>query len=324
MLREPSFFADAAGGDILTRPSSRYRTIWISDVHLGTRACKAEFLLDFLRHTEAETIYLVGDIVDGWRLKKSWYWAQSHNDVIQKLLRKVRKGARVIYIPGNHDEWLRDYFEMHFGGVTVLPETVHETVDGRRLLVLHGDAYDSIVRYARWFTFLGDWACDLMVWVNNLVHLARRRLGYPYWSLAAAIKSRLKNAVQYVDNFARAMSDEARRRGLDGIVCGHIHTAEIREIDGVLYCNDGDWVESCTALVEHFDGRLEVLNWAEFQPAPIRAASAPAYAVTPLPGRFRASISSVARIVTRSGPAGDQSMPALVQRESEAAIPPSE
>src|SRR5882762_6307740 len=185
-----------------------YRTIWISDIHLGTRGCKADFLLDFLRYNESETLYLVGDIVDGWRLKKSWYWAQSHNDVIQKLLRKVRKGTRVIYIPGNHDEWLRDYVEMRFGGITVLPEAVHETADGKRLLVLHGDAYDSVVRYAAWLTFLGDWACDAMVWLNNHVHHWRHRLGYPYWSLAAAIKGRVKNAVQYIGSFAGAMSDE--------------------------------------------------------------------------------------------------------------------
>jgi len=247
----------------LDRHVLRYRTIWISDVHLGTRACKAEFLVDFLRHNESDTLYLVGDIVDGWRLKKSWYWAQSHNDVIQKLLRKVRKGTKVIYIPGNHDEWLRDYFEMRFGGITVLPETVHETADGRRLLVLHGDAYDSVVRYARWLTFLGDWACDAMVWLNNHVHHWRRRLGYPYWSLAAAIKGRLKNAVRYIGSFARAMSDEARRRGVDGIVCGHIHRAALTQHEDILYCNDGDWVENCSTLVEDVNGRLMLWNWAE-------------------------------------------------------------
>lgn len=252
--------------------AARYRTIWISDIHLGTRACKAEFLLDFLRHSESDYLYLVGDIVDGWRLKKSWYWAQGHNDVIQKLLRKVRNGVKVFYIPGNHDEWLRDYFDIRFGGVTVLAEAVHETADGKRLLVLHGDAYDGVVKYARWLAFFGDWACDAMVWTNNHLNHLRRRLGYPYWSLSSAIKDRLKNAVEFVGNFARAVCDEARRRGVDGIVCGHIHKAEIRNIDGMLYCNDGDWVESCTALVEHLDGRLEIVTWTSLRDVPDVAA----------------------------------------------------
>jgi UDP-2,3-diacylglucosamine pyrophosphatase LpxH len=241
----------------------QYRAIWLSDIHLGTRGCKADFLLDFLRWNDSEFLYLVGDIVDGWRLRRSWYWTQSHNDVIQKLLRKARKGTKVTYIPGNHDEWLRDYTEIELGGVKVVDEAIHETADGRRLLIIHGDAYDGVVKYARWLALLGDWAYNLMIWLNTHFNRLRRRLGYPYWSLSAYLKGKVKNAVVYVGNFAEAVADEARRRGVDGVVCGHIHKAEIRELGGILYCNDGDWVESCTALVEHWDGRLEIVDWME-------------------------------------------------------------
>src|SRR5665213_136580 len=242
-----------------------YRAIWISDFHLGTRGCKTEFLLDFLCQTESEYLYLVGDIVDGWRLKKSWYWVQSHNDVVQKILRKARKGTNVFYIPGNHDEWLRDYADLQMGGVQLLPEAIQVTADGRRLLVIHGDAFDGVVRYARWLALLGDGAYELMLKINHAFNIVRRRLGYPYWSLSAYVKSKVKNAVQFVSDYADAIVAEARRRGVDGIVCGHIHQAEIRHVGGVLYCNDGDWVESCTALVEHFDGRLEILHWMQLQ-----------------------------------------------------------
>jgi UDP-2,3-diacylglucosamine pyrophosphatase LpxH len=240
-----------------------YRTIWISDLHLGTRGCKAEFLLDFLKYTEAETIYMVGDIIDGWRLKKSWYWPQTHNDVIQKVLRKVRKGTRVIYVPGNHDEWLRDFTQLQFGGVEVVEDAIHITADGRRLLVIHGDAFDAVVMHARWLALLGDGAYTATLWLNRYFNTVRRRLGYPYWSLSAYLKRRVKNAMQYIGSFADAVADEARRRGVEGVVCGHIHHAELREIGGILYCNSGDWVESCTALVEHFDGRLELIDWID-------------------------------------------------------------
>jgi UDP-2,3-diacylglucosamine pyrophosphatase LpxH len=242
--------------------TTRYRSIWISDIHLGTRGCQAEMLLDFLRHTESEYLYLVGDIVDGWRLKKSWFWSQSHNDVVQKLLRKARKGTKVVYVPGNHDEALRDYTDNQFGGVHIASEVVHTTADGRRLLILHGDEFDGVVRHAKWLAVFGDWAYNIMLNANVWFNLARRRLGFGYWSLSACLKNKVKNAVQYVDKFEQAVAEEARRRDVDGVVCGHIHKAEIREIDGVLYCNDGDWVESCTALVEHGDGRLDIVHWA--------------------------------------------------------------
>lgn len=247
---------------------ARYRTIWISDIHLGTRGCKADLLLEFLKYTESDTLYLVGDIVDGWRLKRSWYWNQSHNDVVQKLLRKARKGTNVIYVPGNHDEALRDFIEgagLAFGGITVQMEAIHETPDGRRFLVTHGDHFDGIVSCAKWLALLGDaaygFALSLNTWFNHL----RRRLGLPYWSLSAYLKHKVKNAVAFISEYEQAIAEEARRRHVDGVVCGHIHHAEIRDIDGILYCNDGDWVESCTALVEHFDGRLEILHWASLR-----------------------------------------------------------
>ena len=242
---------------------TRFRTILISDFHLGTRGCKAEFLLDFLRHTESEFLYLVGDIVDGWRLRRSWYWAQSHNDVIQKILRKARKGTKVFYIPGNHDEWLRDYTELQMGGVMLLPEAIHETADGKRLLVMHGDAFDGVVRYAKWLALLGDWAYELTLRLNNVLNRARRRLGLSL--LVALGLSQVQGQERGPVRQRLRQSDRrrGRERGVDGIVCGHIHHAEMRQIGGVLYCNDGDWVESCTALVEHFDGTLEIIRWAE-------------------------------------------------------------
>jgi len=244
-------------------PDNEYRTIWISDVHLGTRGCQSEFLLDFLKHNESQTLYLVGDIVDGWRMKRSWYWNQSHNDVVQKVLRKARKGTEVIYIPGNHDECLRDYAtsEMELGGIRLQDEAIHITASGKRLLVVHGDAFDGVVKYAKWLAYLGDWAYSAMLHLNLAFNHLRRHLGYGYWSLSAYMKSKVKNAVEFVGNYEQALVEEARRRGVDGIVCGHIRTPEMRMIDGILYCNDGDWVESCSALVEHFDGRLEIVMW---------------------------------------------------------------
>jgi len=240
-----------------------YRAIWISDVHLGTKGCKAEFLLDFLKNTESDYLYLVGDMIDGWRLKKSWYWPQAHNDVVQKLLRKARKGARVIYVPGNHDEFARDYASYHFGDVEVVEEAIHVAADGKRYLVIHGDQFDGVMQYAKWLAHLGDSAYTLALTLNHWFNWVRRKLGYSYWSLSAYLKHRVKNAVQFIAQYEETMIDVARKRGVDGIVCGHIHHAELRQFGGITYANDGDWVESCSALVEHFDGRLEVLHWAE-------------------------------------------------------------
>jgi UDP-2,3-diacylglucosamine pyrophosphatase LpxH len=245
-----------------TATSNHYRTIFISDVHLGTRGCKADFLLDFLKHNDSDELYLIGDIIDCWRLRRSWFWAQSHNDVVQKLLRKARKGTRVTFVPGNHDEPLRDYDGLAFGDVLIANEAVHTTADGRRLLVVHGDGFDGVMKYAPWLAKAGDHAYAWCLHLNHWYNRARVALGYPYWSLSAYLKTRVKDAVKFISDFEEAMAAEARRRGLDGVVCGHIHKAEIRDIDGILYCNDGDWVESCTALVEHRDGRLEIIEWA--------------------------------------------------------------
>ena len=241
----------------------RYRSIFISDVHLGTRGCQAELLLDFIRQVACERLYLVGDIVDGWKLRSGWYWPQSHNDVVQKVLRLARKGVEVIYVPGNHDEGVRDFCGIHFGGVVVARDIIHQAADGRRYLVMHGDEFDGVVQYAPWLAVLGDYAYRAVLSLNTTLNRIRRRLGFGYWSLSAFLKVKVKNALQFIEDFEAAVATEARRRGVDGVICGHIHKAEMRDIDGVIYINDGDWVESCTALVEHFDGRMEILHWAK-------------------------------------------------------------
>jgi UDP-2,3-diacylglucosamine pyrophosphatase LpxH len=248
-----------------TPPVLRYRTIWISDVHLGTRGAQADLLLDFLKQTESKYLYLVGDIIDGWRMRRNWYWHQTHNDVVQKLLRKARKGTRLIYIPGNHDESFRDFAGHRFGHVVVLTEAIHKLADGRRFLVVHGDEFDGVVLYAKWLAVLGDNAYTVALVLNKWFNRIRHALGFPYWSLSACLKHRVKNAVQYISNYEHAVVAYARSRGVDGVICGHIHTAEMRDMDGLTYCNDGDWVESCTALVEHFDGCLEILRWTELR-----------------------------------------------------------
>jgi UDP-2,3-diacylglucosamine pyrophosphatase LpxH len=242
-----------------------YRAVFISDVHLGTRGCQAELLLDFIRSIECDTLYLVGDIIDGWKLKSGWFWPQSHNDVVQKVLRLARKGVTVIYVPGNHDERGRDYCGVHFGGVVVARDWIHEAADGKRYLVTHGDEFDGVIAHARWLAFLGDWSYRALLALNTQWNLLRRRMGLGYWSLSAFVKVKVKNALQFIENFEQAVADEARRRGVDGVICGHIHKAEMRDIDGILYVNDGDWVESCTAVVEHADGRLEILEWAKLR-----------------------------------------------------------
>ena len=239
----------------------QYRAIWISDIHLGTSGCQANYLLDFLKHNDAQTFYLVGDIIDGWRLKKSWYWPQAHNDVIQKLLRKVRKGAEVFYIPGNHDEVARQFIGMSFGEIQIQNEMIHVTADGKRLWVTHGDLFDSVMQYAKWLAYLGDTAYTCILVVNRWFNNIRIKLGFQYWSLSQYLKHKVKNAVSFIADFEAIMAREARKRKCDGVVCGHIHKAEIRDIDGLLYCNDGDWVESLTALVETFDGELKIIHW---------------------------------------------------------------
>lgn len=266
-LPEIGDFADFAD----TRPKlperqgerRRYRTIWISDIHLGTRGCNAGMLIDFLDSTDSETIYLVGDIIDGWRLRKSWYWPALHNDVVWRVMKRAKRGTRVIYIPGNHDEMFRQFAGLTFGGIEIRRKAIHVTADGRKLLVLHGDEFDTVVLCHRWLAFLGDAAYGLLLRMNVGINAIRRRFDLPYWSLSKHAKRKVKNAVEFISRYEEAVAHEAGVRGVDGVVCGHIHTAEIRDFDGVAYYNDGDWVEGCTALVEHFDGRMELLHWAD-------------------------------------------------------------
>ena len=243
---------------------AEYRSIFISDTHLGTRGCRGDFLADFLRRTSAQHLFLVGDIIDGWRLRKSWYWDENHDDVLRQILRHARAGTKVTYIPGNHDEMFRSWLPagVDISGIRLCKEAEHVTADGKRLLIMHGDEFDNVVRYAKFLALLGDWAYTTALIVNRWFNNVRRRLGLPYWSLSAWLKRQVKEAVKAIDRFESALAAEARRRGFDGVVCGHIHHAEMREVDGIMYMNDGDWVESCTALVEHHDGRMELIDWA--------------------------------------------------------------
>ena len=249
--------------------SLRYRSVFISDTHLGTRGCRSDFLADFLEQVSCEKLFLVGDIIDGWRLRKTWYWDADHDRVVRAILKHAKRGTEIVYIPGNHDEMFRawlptahDAQQLEVAGIEVRRETTHVTKRGVRLLVLHGDEFDGVVRYAKFMARLGDSAYTAALVVNRYFNAMRRLMGYDYWSLSQWLKRQVKGAVKAVDRFETALAADAARRGLDGIVCGHIHHAEMRDVEGVLYCNTGDWVESCTALVEQLDGRLELLDWA--------------------------------------------------------------
>ncbi len=244
------------------RPTRHHRTVFISDVHLGTRGCKAELLLDFLQKNSSDTLYLVGDIVDGWQLKRRWFWPESHSEIVHEILRKVDEGTRVIFVPGNHDEFLRGFCGRTYAGIEVVRETIHETGDGKRLLILHGDQFDGVIEFAKWLAHLGSWAYDKVLAANEVMHAVRRAFGLPYWSLSNWLKHAVKDAVEYVCRFEDVVARAAASRGLDGVVCGHIHQAAMRRIGDVLYLNDGDWVESCTALVEDAGGHLEIVRWA--------------------------------------------------------------
>lgn len=239
------------------------RTLFISDVHLGTRSAQADRLLALLRCCEADTIYLVGDIIDFWKVRRGLHWPQPHNDVLQKLLRKVRKGARLVLIPGNHDEVLRDYAGIRFGGIEIHQDIVHTTGLGKRYIVMHGDEFDVVVRTAKWLALLGDKGYEFALWLNRPLNWVRRRFGFGYWSLSAYLKYRVKKAVAFIGAFEEAVASEARRRGADGIICGHIHSAADRRFHGTHYLNCGDWVESCTAVIETHAGELRVLQWQE-------------------------------------------------------------
>ncbi len=245
-----------------------YRTVWISDLHLGTKGANADELLEFLRIVNSDKLYLVGDIVDGWRLKRSWYWPQSHNDVVQKILRKARKGTRVIYVPGNHDEFLADYYDNNFGGIEIVKNDIHVTADGRRILVLHGHEFDNIVRYSKWLALVGDYAYQAALNLNHFFNITRKYFGKDYWSLSSYLKLKVKNAVSFISAFEEAVVKAAKKHKVDGVICGHIHHAQVRKIEDMMYYNDGDWVESCTALVEDHAGQLHLINWFDAQQLP--------------------------------------------------------
>jgi UDP-2,3-diacylglucosamine pyrophosphatase LpxH len=248
--------------DVQHPGTKRYRTLFVSDLHLGTKACQAEAFLDFLRDTDADRIYLVGDIVDFWRIKRGAYLPQAHNDVLQKLLRRVRKGNDLIFIPGNHDEAMRDYCGARFGGISIERNAIHVGADGRRYLVMHGDEFDVVVRYAKWLALFGDWSYMMALWANTHFNAVRRWLGMPYWSLSAYLKHKVKRAVNYIGEFEAALAAEARKHGAQGVICGHIHHAAMRQVGDVLYINTGDWVESCTAVGETEDGLFEIIRWS--------------------------------------------------------------
>ena len=240
-----------------------YRAVWISDVHLGYKGCKASLLLDFLKSVRSEYLYLVGDIVDLWSMRKSVFWPQEHNNIIRTILGKARKGVKVVYIPGNHDELLREYDGMQFGNVVIRTFDTHVAANGKQYLIMHGDEFDSAVRCNRLLSFVGCRAYDVILELNRTCNYLRRKLGLPYWSLSNYIKHRVNNAVNYINRFEDAVAFEANKHHVDGLICGHIHRANLREVGGIMYCNPGDWVESCTALVECHDGELELIDWAE-------------------------------------------------------------
>jgi UDP-2,3-diacylglucosamine pyrophosphatase LpxH len=254
--REPGFGPSGT-------PRRSYRTIWISDVHLGTRGCNDRMLIDFLDHVDSEYLYLVGDIIDGWRMKKRFYWPERHNAIVRRIMKRAKRGTKVIYIPGNHDEMFRQFAGMNFGGVEIRSRATHTTADGRKLLVVHGDEFDAVVLAHRWLAFLGDWAYRTLMQLNVFVNVVRRTMGLEYWSLSKHAKHKVKGAVSVISRFEEAVAHEAKSVGADGVVCGHIHTAEIRDFDGTIYYNDGDWVEGCNALVEHMDGTMELLHWPD-------------------------------------------------------------
>lgn len=243
----------------------QYRTLFVSDLHLGLGACQADLFLDFFKTVEAEKIYLVGDVIDFWRIRKRPQWYQSHNDVVQKLLRRVRKGTKMIYIPGNHDEILRSYVGMQIGGIDLKRRDIHETADGRKFLIIHGDEFDIVVRHAKWLAYLGDGAYNLALWANTHFNWVRRKAGLEYWSLSAYLKQRVKKAVNFIGEFESALSQEAHKHKVDGVICGHIHQVAMKQIGDVLYINTGDWVESCTAVGETMDGSFEIIHWVNGQ-----------------------------------------------------------
>jgi UDP-2,3-diacylglucosamine pyrophosphatase LpxH len=263
-IPQPQWMQEEAAEDRPTTGEPRkHRSIWISDIHLGTRGSKADFLCDFLKHNDCETLYLVGDIIDGWRMKKRTYWPQAHINVIRRILTRSKRGTNVIYVTGNHDEFLRRYSGMSFGNIHLVDEAIHTTADGRDLWVVHGDAFDSIVCNQQWLALVGDWAYEMMLRFNVVFNRIRQLLGLDYWSLSAYLKYRVKQAVSFISNYEKTLANECKKRGLQGVVCGHIHHPQVETIDDIQYANCGDWVESCSALIEDQQGQLEVIHWAK-------------------------------------------------------------
>jgi UDP-2,3-diacylglucosamine pyrophosphatase LpxH len=240
-----------------------YKSLFISDTHLGLRASRTEYLLDFLKNTDSDNLYLVGDILDFWKMRSGWYWPTINNEIIHQIIDKAKRGTRVVYVPGNHDELLRDYLNFHVSGIEIQKEVIHTTEDNRRFLILHGDEFDGVVMNNKWLAHLGSDAYDLLLWLNRWFNVARRRLGFGYWSLSAYLKNQVKEAVKYIGNFEQAVIHTVRDRNLDGVICGHIHHAVISDMDGLTYANCGDWVESCTALAEGPDGSLKLIRWID-------------------------------------------------------------
>jgi UDP-2,3-diacylglucosamine pyrophosphatase LpxH len=249
------------------------RAIFISDVHLGMKTIQLARLLDFLRKHDAEMIYLVGDIVDGWRLQKRWRWPAAYNELAQILLDKAAKGTRVIYLPGNHDEFMRDYLGTYFGEIEFIDRAIHTSLHGQTYLVIHGDQFDVVVRHAKWLAHVGDWAYNFALRTNILINWSRRRMGLSYWSLSAWAKNKVKGAVSIMGRFEEALAYEAKQSGVDGVICGHIHHADMNDNHGVQYINTGDWVESCTAIVENLDGEFELVKWTETLPPKVKKIS---------------------------------------------------
>lgn len=245
------------------REVRRVRALFLSDVHLGMKPIRVRQLIEFLRHHDAQTIYLVGDILDGWRLAKGWHWPADYNELIQILLEKAGAGTSIIYLPGNHDEFLREYLGTYFGGVQLVDRTIHTSATGKTYLVIHGDQFDVVVMNAKWLAHVGDWAYNAALRVNLVLNWVRRRLGLQYWSLSAWAKQKVKNAVSVIGRFEEALVHEAKQSGVDGVICGHIHLADMHDRLGIQYINTGDWVESCTAVVETADGEFELIWWTE-------------------------------------------------------------
>ncbi len=244
----------------------KYSTVWISDTHLGTKGCKAEYLRDFLDHVECDTLYLVGDIIDlwSWNVKSGFYWPILHSDIVQRIINKAKQGTRIIYIPGNHDEQFRKHAGMMFNGIEIKLNDIHKTKDGRRFMVMHGDEFDSVVCHNRSLIYIGGEAYEMLLVINRWLNNIRKLLGYQYWSISAYLKHKVKNITQFMDNYKHVLSLEAQKQQVDGIICGHLHHAEITDMGlGKTYCNTGDWVESCTALVEDEAGQLSIINWLE-------------------------------------------------------------